>query len=128
MRYMFVPLLAAVALLWPATAAADNYVTQSHKVLCAVSPDPTLPGNAVVCQGHFAQAPQLGAAAVTGGDGAFSWQQGNLNVGNPTTTMAYGQTYHHGNWTINPDETGTRFTNDRTGHGMFVSIENVYSF
>jgi hypothetical protein len=129
MRYMFVPLLAAVALLWPATAAADNYVTQSHKVLCAVTPDSTLPpGDHVVCQGRFAQAPQLGAAAVTDGDGAFRWEVGNLNVGNPTTTMAYGQTYHHGNWTINPDETGTRFTNDRTGHGMLVSIDNVYSF
>ena len=42
--------------------------------------------------------------------------------------MAYGQTYHSGNWTIYPDETGTRFTNERTGHGMFVSIENVYAF
>jgi len=129
MRYMFVPLLAAVAVLWPATAAADNYVTQSHKVLCAVTPDPSLPpGDHVVCQGRFSQAPQLGAAAVTDGDGAFSWQQGNLNVGNPTTTMAYGQTYHHGNWTINPDETGTRFTNDRTGHGMLVSVEKVETF
>jgi hypothetical protein len=126
---MFVPLLAAVAVLWPATAAADNYVTQSHKVLCAVTPDSSLPpGEHVVCQGHFAQAPELGAAAVTDGDGAFRWEVGNLNVGNPTTTMAYGQTYHHGNWTINPDETGTRFLNDRTGHGMFVSIDNVSSF
>ena len=33
-----------------------------------------------------------------------------------------------GDWTIYPDATGTRFINDRTGHGMFVSIENVYSF
>jgi hypothetical protein len=129
MRYMFVPLLAAVALLWPAAAAADNYVTQSHKVLCAVTPDPSLPpGDHVVCQGHFAQAPELGAAAVTDGDGAFRWELGNVGVGNPTTTMAYGQTYHHGNWTINPDETGTRFVNDRTGHGMFVSIDNVSPF
>jgi hypothetical protein len=129
MRYMFVPLLAAVALLWPATAAADNYVTQSHKVLCAVTPDPSLPpGDHVVCQGRFAQAPELGAAAVTDGDGAFRWESGNLNVSNPTTTMASGQTYHHGNWTINPDETGTRFVNDRTGHGMFVNIEKVDTF
>jgi hypothetical protein len=112
-----------------AAVVSDNYVTQSHKVLCAVTPDPTLPpGDHVVCQGRFAQAPEPGAAAVTDGDGAFRWELGNLNVGNPTTTMAYGQTYHHGNWTINPDETGTRFINDRTGHGMFVSIENVYSF
>jgi hypothetical protein len=31
-------------------------------------------------------------------------------------------------WTILPSSDGTRFTNDGTGHGMFVSIENVYSF
>jgi hypothetical protein len=65
---------------------------------------------------------------VVNADGAFSWQQGDLNVGNPTTTMAYGQSYHHGDWTIYPDEMGTRFVNDRAGHGMVVSVENVYSF
>ena len=121
----------AAALLWPAAAAADNYATQSGRVLCAVTPDSTLSSigpDAVVCQGRFAQAPELGAGAVTTGDGTFHWEVGNLNVANPTTNMVYGQTYHRGNWTIYHDETGTRFTNGRTGHGMFVSIENVYSF
>jgi hypothetical protein len=42
--------------------------------------------------------------------------------------MQYGTTYHRGNWSIYHDASGTRFTNDRTGHGMFVSIENVYAF
>jgi hypothetical protein len=118
--------LAASALLWPATAAADNYLTESHKMLCGVSPDPTFPPDSVICKGPFTQ--RLGWGAVVNSDGAFSWQQGDLNVGSPTTTMAYGQTYHRGNWTIYPDETGTRFVNDRTGHGMFVSVDNVYSF
>jgi hypothetical protein len=31
-------------------------------------------------------------------------------------------------WTVLPDSDGTRFTNDATGHGMFVSIENVAAF
>ena len=131
MRYMFLPLLAVAALLSPATAAADNYVTQSQRVLCAVTPDSTLASvgpDAVVCQGAFTQAPQRGAGAVTTGDGTFHWEVGNLSIYNPTTTMAYGQTYHRGNWTIYHDQTGTRFVNDRTGHGMFVSIENVYAF
>lgn len=43
-------------------------------------------------------------------------------------SLGYGQTYHRGIWSIHHDETGTRFTNDRTGHGMFVSIEDVYAF
>jgi hypothetical protein len=30
-------------------------------------------------------------------------------------------------WVARPDSDGTRFTKDGTGHGMFVSIENVYA-
>jgi hypothetical protein len=40
--------------------------------------------------------------------------------------LAYGTTYNGS--TILPTNDGTRFANDRTGHGMFVSIENVYAF
>jgi hypothetical protein len=42
--------------------------------------------------------------------------------------LNYGQTYDVQGWTILPSSDGTRFTNDGSGHGMFVSIENVYSF
>jgi hypothetical protein len=115
----------------PAIAAADNYLTQSGRVLCAVTPDASIDGfgpDVVVCQGEFAQAPEVGAGVVTTGDGTLFWQVGNLAVDNPTTQMSYGQTYHRGNWTIRHDADGTRFTNDLTGHGMFVSIENVSAF
>jgi hypothetical protein len=44
---------------------------------------------------------------------------GDLNSGRTYTTLTYGQSYHHGNWTIYPDQSGTRFVNDGTGHGMF---------
>ena len=121
-------LLAASALLLPATAAAEYYDIQPHNMVCAVAPDPTLSGDEVVCQGEFTQARPVSGSPVTTGDGTFHWEEGNLNVGEPITAMAYGQIYHHGNWTIYPDETGIRFVNNRTGHGMFVSIENVYSF
>lgn len=117
-----------ISVLWPATAAAEYYGTQSHNLVCAVAPDPTLQGEEVVCQGEFKQAPPTGGSPVTAGDGTFHWELGNLDVGQPITAMAYGQTYHHGNWTIYPAETGIRFVNDRTSHGMFVSFENVYSF
>ncbi|OBH94615.1 hypothetical protein [Mycobacterium sp. E2733] len=122
-------LMAASALLWPATAAAEYYDTQAHNMVCAVAPDPTLAGDEVACQGQFTQAEPAGSGfPVTTGDGTFHWEQFNLNVGEPITALVDGQTYHHGNWTIYPDETGIRFVNDRTGHGMFVSIKNVYSF
>ena len=42
--------------------------------------------------------------------------------------MQYCQTYQLNGWTIFASSDGTRLTNDRTGHGMFVSIQNVYSF
>jgi hypothetical protein len=31
-------------------------------------------------------------------------------------------------WTVVPSSDGTRFTNDGSGHGMFVSIDNVAAF
>ena len=45
-----------------------------------------------------------------------------------TSLLNYGQTYHLQGWTILANSDGTRFTNDGTGHGMFVSIENVAPF
>jgi hypothetical protein len=42
--------------------------------------------------------------------------------------LDYGQAYHINGWTILPSVDGARFTNDTTGHGMFVSIQDVYSF
>jgi hypothetical protein len=58
------------------------------------------------------------------------WAQGNIAAGSGVNylTLNYGQTHHLEGWTINPSEDGTRFTNDATGHGMFVSIDDVYSF
>ncbi|MGO9508601.1 MAG: hypothetical protein ACLPXZ_15090 [Mycobacterium sp.] len=68
-------------------------------------------------------------ANVTSG-GAFSWMDGNIPGAHPENDIIlnYGQTYHIVGWTISSSSDGTRFTNDGTGHGMFVSIENVSSF
>lgn len=122
------PLIAAVsvALVFAsaAVARADNYLTQSGLVLCAVTSDAGM----VICQGDFAQAPTGDNGVVTTGDGELRWAQGNLPVDDPTTNMTYGSTYQRGGWTIHHDSSGTRFTLDRTGHGMFVSVGNVYAF
>ncbi len=68
--------------------------------------------------------------AVVNAAGAFHWDDANIGAAHPESDVIlnYGQTYHMQGWTILPTEDGTRFTNDRTSHGMFVSIENVYSF
>jgi hypothetical protein len=129
-KYLIAPALVAAALIGAPVAAADNYVTQSGRMLCAVTPDSTIADagqDAVVCQGAFTQ-PGAKFQAMTTGDGTIQWTDANLAVDNPTTTMEYGTTYHRGNWTIYPDASGTRFTNDLTGHGMFVSIDDVHAF
>ena len=38
------------------------------------------------------------------------------------------RTYTAQGWTIDAGESGTRFTNDATGHGMFVAVEKVDVF
>jgi hypothetical protein len=70
-------------------------------------------------------------AAVTSG-GAFRWDNANI-PGSPEVVardvvLTYGQLYHLQGWTVKPSEDGTRFTNEGSGRGMFVSIDNVYSF
>ena len=60
--------------------------------------------------------------------GAFTWTEGNIGGAyiDQDVVLAHVKTYN--GWTILPTNDGTRFANDRTGHGMFVSIENVYAF
>ncbi|MCV7401302.1 hypothetical protein H7K24_14185 [Mycobacterium fragae] len=63
--------------------------------------------------------------------GAFHWNDGNIGGGGTPQNdlvLNYGQTYHIQGWTVLPNTDGTRITNDGTGHGMFVSIENVAPF
>ena len=43
-------------------------------------------------------------------------------------TLTYGQAYHFKGWLVLPSFDGTHFTNDVSGHGMFVSIGRVSSF
>jgi hypothetical protein len=118
---------------WAAAVPGVQYVrTESGAVRCVVMP------TQVICEHGpgFPQAPvsQYGShfdnAEVTPA-GNFQWNDGNIGGGGTPQNdlvLNYGQTYHTQGWTIVPNEDGTRFTNDSTGHGMFVSIENVSSF
>jgi hypothetical protein len=58
--------------------------------------------------------------------GKVQWVLGNLGA-IPTVQIDY-KTYNANGWTIDATADGTRFTNDRTGHGMFVSIDKVNTF
>lgn len=151
---LLVALAVAVASASPAQAESSTYVrTTSGKVRCMVSANGEGTGGqapAVICEASgpmnppfdqwdnvgFLQAPMNGYGshfhgAVIDSAGNFSFQDGaNIGAGYPERDLilGYGQTYHLNGWTIQAGSDGTRFSNDATGHGMFVSIENVTSF
>jgi hypothetical protein len=101
-------------------------VASSRLPVSATNPDNP---DSAACQGDFRQITDGSVNIVsTSGDGTIQWSAANLCPLCARLTMTYGQTYTYGNWTIYPDATGTRFTNTRTGHGMFVSKQDVYAF
>jgi hypothetical protein len=131
----------------PAAADASQSVrTESGRVRCIVTSNDVGHGGGpmVTCQTSapdnrgFPQAPASDTAgfhwdmASVTDTGAFNWNDGNI-PGNAEAlasdiVLNYGQTYHVSGWTILPTFDGTRFTNDQSGHGMSVSIDNVSAF
>jgi hypothetical protein len=88
-------------------------------------------GPNVICQGSFVQAPADDDQAFVTASGQFSYpecEHRHRLQPCPFDTLVPGQTYHIQGWTVLPNTDGTRFTNDGTGHGMFVSVENVAPF
>ncbi|OBA75454.1 hypothetical protein A5641_25895 [Mycobacterium sp. 1554424.7] len=84
----------------------------------------------VGCEAPFTNSPlqdgeHANGVSISAG-GNVQWVLGNLGA-IPTVTIDY-KTYAAQGWTINATEQGTRFTNDRTKHGMFVSVEKVNTF
>jgi hypothetical protein len=84
----------------------------------------------VGCEAAFTNSPLQDGEHANGvninANGAVQWVLGNLGA-IPTVTIDY-QTYDAQGWTINATAAGTRFTNNNTGHGMFVSVEKVDTF
>ena len=83
------------------------------------------------CESQFENSPVVdgepaNGVSVTSG-GTVHWVVGNLGD-IPIVTLDYGTIYGAQGWTIAADPSGTRFTNDGTGHGMFVAVEGVQSF
>jgi len=73
--------------------------------------------------------PGWAGLAVVDSAGNFSIQPIELpSQAAKQVVMSYGQTYRFNGWSIAAGQDGTRFTNDRTGHGMFVNYETVYAF
>jgi hypothetical protein len=105
----------------------DGYVfieTKSGNTRCQIS------SQSVGCEAEFTNSPiksgeHANGISITSG-GAVEWVLGNLGA-IPAVTIDY-RTYDAQGWTIAAGVDGTRFTNNRTRHGMFVSIDNVETF
>ncbi|WP_299566047.1 hypothetical protein [uncultured Mycolicibacterium sp.] len=84
----------------------------------------------VGCETRFVDPPSIDGHPATGvrldADGQVRWVVGNLGA-IPAVTLDY-QRYSAVGWTIDARPDGTRFTNDRTGHGMEIATEGVHTF
>jgi hypothetical protein len=98
--------------------------TKSGQARCQIDADN------VGCQAQFTNSPIQDGEHANGindtASGSVQWVLGNIGD-MPAVTIDY-RTYCAEGWTIAASEDGTRFTNDRTGHGMFVSIEQVDTY
>jgi hypothetical protein len=84
----------------------------------------------VDCESQFDNSIEVNGMPANGvsitADGSMTWVVGNLgNI--PVVTLDY-QAYRALGWTIAAGADGTRFTNDGTGHGMFVNTSGVEAF
>ena len=109
----------------PPSASGYVYIeTKSGKTRCQISAD------TVGCESDFTNPPSVNGEQATGVEvsagGASRWVVGNLGA-MPTTTIDY-TVYKAVGWTIDASSSGTRFTNDDTGHGMFLSTDGVNFF
>jgi len=119
-----------------ASNAPAQYVsTMSGEVRCGIKAT-QVACNRTAGEG-FLQAPTSGkpagwhwGMATISPDGSFNWVDGNIGGAyiNQDITMNYGQSYTYNGWTLLASSDGTRITNNATGHGMFVSIQNTYPF
>lgn len=106
--------------------------TESGKARCMIETD------RVGCQGGFANAPiehgyPDNNVWIYADEGELHWNQSNMaSTGyadmRNDLVLTYGQVFHLNGWTVEPSSTGTRFTNDDTRRGMFVSVQAVTAF
>jgi hypothetical protein len=95
--------------------------TKSGKTRCQINV------TEVGCESAFTNAPEVNGMPANGirlsAGGQVEWIVGNLGD-IPVEAIDYG-TYSAQGWTIVATASGTRFTNDATLHGMFLSTSGV---
>jgi hypothetical protein len=128
--------VSAVVLASPAIADPNDFqyvTTVSGAVRCVISADHV--GCERTSINGFPGAPRSqsgpGNFNVAGvdADGTFNYGEGNIGgVDSGEVTLTYDRIFPIKGWTVAPSINGTRFTNDATGRGMFVSVAGVKPF
>jgi hypothetical protein len=121
----------------PPKSIDEQFVTtESRTVGCVIRP------GTVLCTGDFANLPtRCGQTSdcdldglgirdhtvwVDAEGGGLQWNDSNFqSYGYTPLVLTYGRVFHLKGWTVEPSSAGTRFTNDGTGRGMFVSRQSV---
>jgi serine/threonine-protein kinase len=105
---------------------------QGHVAIASTSGDTVcvVSEENVTCEADFTCSPtQQGGCAnevSLTSRGRLEWKVGD--IGKPRGMVKLdARTYHVLGWTVVPGDGGTRFTNDATGRGMFVSPSNVHT-
>jgi len=120
----------------PDPVSKQFVTTESRAVACVITT------GSVLCTGNFAKQPiGCGETQFCHSDGSehphhtvwveaeaegLQWNDSNFQANGYTElVLTYGQVFYLEGWTVEPSSVGTRFTNDKTGRGMFVSRQGV---
>lgn len=98
--------------------------TESGRTVCGVQ------GDAVNCTVQFTNPPVTAAGDVANSvslnqNGTLTYAAADLGVLDPLYTVHYGQTYIVNGWAVEAFSDGTRFTNNRSNEGFWVSVDDV---
>jgi serine/threonine protein kinase len=112
----------------PNTDANVAVRTKSGRTICLIS------SGKVRCEAKFTHLPVQTSVSQTGfsdisvdSQAQLEWDEATIGTPPDIEQLEYA-TYHWLGWTVVAAKDGTRFTNDATGHGMFVSVGKVDGF
>ncbi|MBU8824783.1 hypothetical protein [Mycolicibacterium goodii] len=100
--------------------------TESGHTLCGIA------GDHVNCTVRFVNPPMTSSGDVANSvalnqDGSFTYLAADLGVIAPPHSVQYDQTYIVNGWAVEAFNDGTRFTNNLTNEGFWVSVTEVDS-
>ncbi|WP_135457643.1 hypothetical protein [Mycobacterium sp. DL99] len=119
------PGIAAADEILPTGAGGVTYIrTESGRTLCGIQ------GDAVNCTVQFVNPPLTASGDVANSvtldqNGKFTYLAADLGVTDPLHTIRYDQTYIANGWAVEAFSDGTRFTNNRSNEGFWVSVTDV---